>query len=484
MLFDFISVFSKVRGSQHFFADDTIDKLNRSVTVIFLVIASVLIGAKNIVGASIVCVDDGYRMQPTTMDYVQSVCWAKNTFHQDSMEDPHSKRTEVKYYQWMPIIMLVLAALYYAPYFIWKLLMRTNTLKNYVTIDISGIITTLKGRETYKMKEFNSSIQAATEYLHQCFILNTREYREALKNGQLEYDSETDKVNLIKVSDNYERRLANTCSQLLRNHLFFKYMLIKLMYIGNSIGLFFYLNYFIYFNGGFFYYGIEFFKTFFKVEDSAKELWNSNTFPRQVFCELKFRGDSKNVQEYKFQCSLPANVYYEKIFLFIWVWGMIVLVLNVCSLWSWIMRAFTRRSIIKKYLNLNSKVSQHISTRRNDAFSTDRILNDFLDRYLQFDGYFTLLMLMSNLNSLCMTKLIDRLWKSYQINYLDDVDIMSPNICDSAATAKVGRNFVSPNLRRNLNDENEMLEKDGNEKGDFNNNNKMSYIGYQKEDLV
>ena len=73
MLFDFISVFSKVRGSQHFFADDTIDKLNRSVTVIFLVIASVLIGAKNIVGASIVCVDDGYRMQPTTMDYVQSV---------------------------------------------------------------------------------------------------------------------------------------------------------------------------------------------------------------------------------------------------------------------------------------------------------------------------------------------------------------------------------------------------------------------------
>lgn len=148
------------------------------------------------------------------------------------------------------------------------------------------------------------------------------------------------------------------------------------------------------------------------------------------------------------------------------------------------MRAFTRRSIIKKYLNLNSKVSQHISTRRNDAFSTDRILNDFLDRYLQFDGYFTLLMLMSNLNSLCMTKLIDRLWKSYQINYLDDVDIMSPNICDSAATAKVGRNFVSPNLRRNLNDENEMLEKDGNEKGDFNNNNKMSYIGYQKEDLV
>lgn len=146
-----------------------------------------------------------------------------------------------------------------------------------------------------------------------------------------------------------------------------------------------------------------------------------------------------------------------------------------------------RRSIIRKYLNLNSKLNQHISTRRNDAFSTDRILRDFLDRYLQFDGYFCLLMLMANLNSLCMTKLIDRLWKSYQINYLDDVDIMTPTICDSASTAKVGRNFVpNPNgLRRNLNDEKEMLEKDANEKGDFNNNNsKISYIGYQKEDLV
>lgn len=73
MLLDLISVFAKVRGSQHFFADDRIDKLNRSVTVIFLIIASVLIGTKNIIGEPIVCVDDAYRPQPVKIEYVQSV---------------------------------------------------------------------------------------------------------------------------------------------------------------------------------------------------------------------------------------------------------------------------------------------------------------------------------------------------------------------------------------------------------------------------
>lgn len=400
------------------------------------------------------------------------------------MQNPKSTRTEVKYYQWMPMILLVLAALYYAPYFIWKLLMRTNLLKNYVTIDISGIITTLKGRETYKMKEYNSAIQSATEYLHQCFVLNSREYRVALKAGELEYDFETDNVKLIKLSGELDAQVTRKCTQIARNHLFFKYILIKLLYIANSIGLFFYLNYFINFNGGFFEFGLHFFKIFFGVEDSAKVLWNSSTFPRQVFCELKFRGDSKNVQDYKFQCSLPANVYYEKIFAFIWVWGLIVIALNVLSLLNWILRAMTRRSIIRKYLNLNSRVSQHITSRSNDAFSTDRILNDFLDKYLQFDGYFTLLMLMSNLNNMCVTKLIDKLWKSYQINCLDDSDVMQQKnsdkkkIFDSAQSARSENTFIINGVRRNLNNDKDMMSENDeiNEKCDFNNNNaKGSY---------
>jgi hypothetical protein len=38
MIWDFIQVFKKVRENQLFRADDGIDKFNRSVTVIFLII--------------------------------------------------------------------------------------------------------------------------------------------------------------------------------------------------------------------------------------------------------------------------------------------------------------------------------------------------------------------------------------------------------------------------------------------------------------
>lgn len=48
MLWDFLNIFSSVRSKQRFEADDSIDKLNRSLTVIFLVIASLIISAHNI----------------------------------------------------------------------------------------------------------------------------------------------------------------------------------------------------------------------------------------------------------------------------------------------------------------------------------------------------------------------------------------------------------------------------------------------------
>ena len=73
MIWDFIQVFSKVRDAQHFYADDGIDKFNRSITVIFLIISAILIGARNLIGPSIVCLDNAQRQMPATLPYVESV---------------------------------------------------------------------------------------------------------------------------------------------------------------------------------------------------------------------------------------------------------------------------------------------------------------------------------------------------------------------------------------------------------------------------
>jgi hypothetical protein len=79
MIWDFIQVFKKVRENQLFRADDGIDKFNRSVTVIFLIIAAILIGARNLIGPAIVCNDNAARQVPIKLEYVESV-WSVKLF--------------------------------------------------------------------------------------------------------------------------------------------------------------------------------------------------------------------------------------------------------------------------------------------------------------------------------------------------------------------------------------------------------------------
>ena len=215
-----------------------------------------------------------------------------------------------------------------------------------MTIDISGIITMLKGREMYKMKEFQSALQTAVEYLHQCFILNSREYREAVKNGQIEFDVETDKVNLIRVNQSFEGEMKRKCSfSTPRNHLFIKYLFVKLLYLANSIGVFWYLNLIMQLEGGFTLFGIELLNVLIS-KDSSVKLWKSKNFPKQVFCDLPLKGDFVYTQEYQVQCTLPANVFYEKVFLFLWFWFFFVAILNFVSILLWIRKALARKTMM------------------------------------------------------------------------------------------------------------------------------------------
>jgi hypothetical protein len=73
MIWEFVSVFTNIRAQQKFTADDSVDKLNRSFTVIILIISAILIGTRQLVGPSIICADDGHRLTSEKMDYIESV---------------------------------------------------------------------------------------------------------------------------------------------------------------------------------------------------------------------------------------------------------------------------------------------------------------------------------------------------------------------------------------------------------------------------
>jgi hypothetical protein len=74
MIWDLIKVFTNVRGFQKFHADDSIDKLNRSTTVIFLLVSIVLIGTQSLMGPSITCNENvAITSVKANQDYVNSM---------------------------------------------------------------------------------------------------------------------------------------------------------------------------------------------------------------------------------------------------------------------------------------------------------------------------------------------------------------------------------------------------------------------------
>ena len=130
MISDVLKLFTNVRSGQKVYADDNVDKLNRSITVIFLFISASLIGMNKFFGSQIVCANEGIRPAPVGMDYINSICLAKDNYQLiDFFGDntDANKSTDKGHYPWLFFILVLFALLYYLPYIIWKSFVRTNT---------------------------------------------------------------------------------------------------------------------------------------------------------------------------------------------------------------------------------------------------------------------------------------------------------------------------------------------------------------------
>ena len=169
---------------------------------------------------------------------------------------------------------------------------------NQLPIDISGIIDLLNKSKIYKLKEFNATVKEVVDYLNTCFIYNSFEYKHALENGFiLDHDFDINgRLNLIKLNDNYHKMTrkgkgyrSKCCSSATSicngSSLMKKYLLVKLIYLLNSIAVFWYLHYFLNTDLDF---GLNYFNRLFIKQDlSSADLWHSKQFPRIVYCEIE-----------------------------------------------------------------------------------------------------------------------------------------------------------------------------------------------------
>jgi hypothetical protein len=158
------------------------------------------------------------------------------------------------------------------------------------------------------------------------------------------------------------------------NYLILVYLFIKVLYISNIVGQVFYLNEFL--ATDYHLYGIEVLQHMVVGED-----WTiSDRFPRVTFCDFKIRVLG-NIQRYTVQCSLPLNLYNEKIFILIWFWFIFVGIVTLGSLMMW---AVT--TLVWPYQIRYIRSRLMAMDKLNEA--PDELVKCFTCDYLRRDGLF------------------------------------------------------------------------------------------------
>jgi hypothetical protein len=150
------------------------------------------------------------------------------------------------------------------------------------------------------------------------------------------------------------------------------------------------------------------------------------------------------------QCTLPINLFNEKIFIFIWFWLVFVAVITFYSLFFWILSLTnsSRREFIKRYFNYKIYIQQNTNNNNNNTrdnvletnpfyFSVDtasiptrslvsqlahvnlnvnrnkKIFKMFVSDYLKFDGIFMLQMVKKNTNDIIVGEIVHLLWTHF-----------------------------------------------------------------------
>ncbi|CAF1212384.1 unnamed protein product [Didymodactylos carnosus] len=182
--------------------------------------------------------------------------------------------------------------------------------------------------------------------------------------------------------------VAECCGLFIRNFhasLPVIYIIIKVLYLINSLGQFLLLNAFLSFQHGFRALGNFF------VDANAFE---SPRFPRVTMCDFMIRHLGSNQHWYAIQCNLPINLYNEKIFLGIWLWLIILTVINLISI------CLTLYSLIRS--SRICFVEQHLTEKED--------INSFTD-YLQPDGYLVIRIISNNTDDIVTADILNHLYE-------------------------------------------------------------------------
>ena len=374
--------------------DDYVDKLNYRYTTFLLCVFAMIVSAKQYVGDPITCwcpaeFKDNYE------DFTNKYCWVYNTYHVP-LSNKHipgdgEPKAYISYYQWVPMILLVQALLFYMPCLLWR------SLNNKTGIDVDNIVKSARtAQQTAYTEQKEKAIQFITRSMDR-YLRGTKRYK--------------DETCMTICKHHMSKNFCIVCgSRRFGNYLVSLYMVTKIFYTTNVIGQLFLLNSFL--GTSYHMYGYEVISSVFRGED-----WQvSHTFPRVTMCDFSIR-DLNNIRQYTVQCVLPLNFFNEKMYIIIWFWFVMVAMANLLNLITWTLRISIGRDqlrYVKHHLRSVDKL-QLDQKNRNQRSRMKRFVNS----YLKKDGLLVLRLLEQNANGLVVSEIIADLYNYYQFSKAD-----------------------------------------------------------------
>ncbi|KRY47427.1 Innexin unc-9, partial [Trichinella britovi] len=373
MTLPFLDVAFRALHKQYY--DDFTDRLNYYYTTLFLLFMSILVSAKQYVGSPIHCWVPA-QFRGGWEEYAESYCFIQNTYFLPFGKDVPSDIIErdyrkIGYYQWVPVVLALQAALFYMPNLIWKMMSYNTGIK-------------LKSLLQYASSIPLTSSEERTETVNRlCLIV------EDCLNYQ------ASKRNVIS------KILCFYCRQTSSCYLTFCYLLMKLLYLINVCGQFLILNDFL--STKYTFWGLQILMDIAQGRD-----WNtSGHFPRVTFCDFEVR-ELGNSHRHTVQCVLMINMFNEKIYLFFWFWFLFLGIITGVNLMYWVSSFVSRtykEDLVRHKLRLTIDFKDRLFERR--------LTQQFIRDALHPDGLLIMRFIGTHAGELISSEMMGKMFRDY-----------------------------------------------------------------------
>ncbi|XP_029657666.1 innexin unc-9-like [Octopus sinensis] len=370
--------------------DDATDRLNHIYTSMLLILFAVVVTTKQYVGEPIECWCPA-QFTGNYIRYTSNICWVKNTYYisMDEMVPETNSlkdKPQLRYYQWMPFILLGLALFYQLPCLFWRANNESSgmNLDNIINISIQYI-------DAGNMDTKDNCVKMLTKHFDRYLEMRKRWNRP-----------NTRRVDFVKEI----MRAACVCTgRKYGNYITLLYVTTKSMYLLNTVAQFILIDMLLS-NGVVNGYGIRLVQNFINGESFK----GSYYFPRITLCDFNVREMGYEVigHRYTVQCVLSINLFSEAIFAFYWFWLIMAVCFNAFSLCKWVWYSLFKSDSI-------NYIRKHIRDELIDEGDMYSTLRDFVLNYLRSDGVFAMRLISHNSTDIVVTDLVSAMYENFKI---------------------------------------------------------------------